>query len=72
VYLCTYGVVDTGTDITIIGGRLFKLVATKARLKKRNLHKPNTVPRNYDGQVFTLGESENFIPGRRYDYSRVH
>jgi len=31
-----YGVVDTGADITIIGGRLFKLVATKARIKKRN------------------------------------
>ncbi|XP_065915676.1 myosin-13-like [Dysidea avara] len=49
-----YGVVDTGADITIIGGRLFKLVATKARLKKRNFHKPDTVPRNYDGKVFTL------------------
>ena len=42
-----YGVVDTGADITIIGGRLFKMVATKARLKK-NFHKPDTVPRNYD------------------------
>ena len=49
-----YGVVDTGADITIIGGRLFKLVATKARFKKRNFHKPDTVPHNYDGKVFTL------------------
>ena len=49
-----YGIVDTEADITIIGGRLFKLVATKARFKKRNFHKPDTVPRNYDGKVFTL------------------
>ena len=32
-----YGIVDTAADITIIGGSLFRKVATVARLKKRNL-----------------------------------
>jgi len=49
-----YGIVDTGADITIIGAKLFRLVATKACLKKRDFFKPDTVPRNYDGQVFSL------------------
>ena len=30
----TSGVIDTGADITIIGGDLFKKVATAARLRK--------------------------------------
>lgn len=29
-----YGVIDSGTDITIMGGTLFKRVATAARLKE--------------------------------------
>ena len=51
-----YGILDTGADITIIGGKLFKLIATKAtpRLKKKDLQQPDKVPRNYDGNTFTL------------------
>ena len=51
-----YGIVDTGADITIIGGKVFKLNATKAkpRLKKKDLQQPGKVPRNYDGNTFTL------------------
>jgi len=30
-----YGIVDTGADITIIGAKLFRSVATKACLKKK-------------------------------------
>lgn len=30
-----YGIVDTAADITIIGGKLFKKVASVARLKKK-------------------------------------
>ena len=32
----TSGVVDTGADITIMGGELFKKIAKAAKLKKRN------------------------------------
>ena len=39
---------DTGADITIMGGKLFKKVAAAARLKKRDFKKPDGVPRTYD------------------------
>ena len=43
----TEGVVDTGADITIIGGDLF-------RLKKRDLKKPDRVPKTYNQRPFAL------------------
>ena len=43
-----YGLIDSGADITILGGSLFKKVATVARLKKRNFMKADKVPRTYD------------------------
>ena len=49
-----YGVVDTAADITIIGGRLFKRIATIARLKKKDLKPPDKKPRTYDQRIFTL------------------
>ena len=49
-----YGLIDSGADITIIGGALFKKVATIARLKKRNFKKPDKTPRTYDQQPFQL------------------
>ena len=39
-----YGLIDSGADITILGGSLFKKVATVARLKKRNFMKADKVP----------------------------
>ena len=48
------GIVDTATDITIMSGKLFALVASAARLKKKNFRKPDKVPRNYDGREFQL------------------
>ena len=50
----TEGVVDTGADITIIGGDLFKRVAAVARLKKRDLKEPDRVPKTYDQRPFAL------------------
>lgn len=47
------GVVDSGSDITIIGGDLFQRVAAVARLKK-DLRRPDKVPKTYDGRAFTL------------------
>jgi hypothetical protein len=48
------GVVDTAADITIMGGKLFALVASSARLRKKDLKTPDGVPRTYDRKVFHL------------------
>ena len=49
-----YGIIDSGADITIIGGNLFRKVAAAARLKKRDLQKPDKTPRTYDQKPFQL------------------
>ena len=49
-----YGLIDSGADITIIGGSLFKKVTTVARLKKRDFMKADRVPRTYDQRPFKL------------------
>ena len=49
-----YGLIDSGADITIMGGTLFWKVATVACLKKRDLKSPDKTPRNYDQAPFTL------------------
>ena len=48
------GLVDTGADITIIGGELFKRVAAKARLKKWDFKRADKTPKMYDQRSFTL------------------
>ena len=48
------GVVDTAADITIMGGKLFAMVAAAARLRKKDFRKPDKVPRTYDRKVFRL------------------
>ena len=50
----TYGVIDSGADITIMGADLFKKVAAAAHLKKRNFKKPDKVPYTYDQKSFSL------------------
>ena len=42
------GVIDSGADITIIEGELFKKVAAVARLKKKDLKEADKTPHNYD------------------------
>ena len=49
-----YGIIDSSTDIAIIGGKLFKRVALAARLKKKNFIKPDKTPRSYDQKPFIL------------------
>ena len=49
-----FGIIDTGADITIIGGKLFKRVATIARLKKRDFKRADKTPRAYDQKPFSL------------------
>ena len=34
-----YGIVDSGADITIMGGEMFKRLAREARLKRRHFQK---------------------------------
>ena len=48
------GVVDSGSDITILGGEMFKKVASVAHLHKKDFHPPDKKPRNYDQQPFTI------------------
>ena len=48
------GLIDSGADITIMGGELFKRVAVAAKLKKRDLHKSDKTPKTYDQRTFTL------------------
>ena len=49
-----HGIVDSGADITIIGGDLFRQVAAVARLKKRDLKRADREPRTYDQRPFAL------------------
>ena len=49
-----YGLIDSGADITIIGGALFKRVAAVARLKKRDFKAADKTPRTYNQQSFQL------------------
>ena len=58
------GIVDSGADITIIGGELFRIVAAVARLRKKDLKKPDRVPRTYDHRAFTLdGRMDLYLDG---------
>ena len=49
-----YGLIDSGADITIVGGNLFKKVATIARLKRRDFRKEDKTPHTYDQKTFEL------------------
>ena len=42
------GIIDTGSDITIMGAELFKRVASVAHLKKSQLKRPDKVPYMYE------------------------
>jgi len=41
-----YGIIDTAADITIIGGRLFRKVASVAHLKKKHFKHADKRPHN--------------------------
>ena len=51
-----YGIVDTGADITIMGGTMFRKVATAAKLRKRNFKDPDKQPLTYDQRPFKLDD----------------
>ena len=48
------GIIDSGADITIIGGDLFRRVAAMVKLKKKDFRKADKIPRTYSQQSFTL------------------
>ena len=48
------GVIDSGAEITIIGGKLFARIAAVARLKKSRLKASDKIPKTYDRRSFTL------------------
>ena len=48
------GIIDSGADITIMGGELFKRVATVAKLKKKSFRRADKTPHTYDQRPFTL------------------
>ena len=48
------GLIVTGADKTIMGGDLFKKVASVARLHKRDFKQPDKVPVTYNNQQFQL------------------
>ena len=49
-----YGIVDTGADITIMGGTMFRKVAAVAKLRKKDFKNPDKQPKTYDQRTFTL------------------
>ena len=49
-----HGVIDSGADITIVGGELFRKVAAVARLKKSQLKTVDKIPHTYDRKTFKL------------------
>ena len=48
------GVINSGSDVTIVGGRLFKKIAVVARLRKRDFRPADKTPIAYGRQPFTL------------------
>ena len=48
------GLIDSGAEITIMGGELFKKVVTVNGLKKKNFKKPDKIPKTYSRETFTL------------------
>ena len=42
-----YGIIDSGADITIMGGALFRQTTTAARLKERDFWKADKTPHTY-------------------------
>ena len=69
-----FGIVDSGADITIIGGMLFKKVAAVAQLMKRDFRLSDKVPRTYNQQPFKLDGimKLNITFGERTVRTQVH
>ena len=51
------GIIDTAADITIMGGKLFKEVASVARLRKRDFRPAEKIPHTYNSTTDNLSAS---------------
>ena len=49
-----FGLVDTGADVTIMGGSTFKQVAAAAKLHKKDFKPADKTPQNYDRKPLRL------------------
>ena len=49
-----YGLVDTGSDICIMGKDLARRVVAARKLRKSQCRPPDRIPHTYDGHSFTL------------------
>ena len=49
-----FGIIDTGADITIMGGTMFRKVASAAKLRKSDFKRPDKQPKTYDQRTFIL------------------
>ena len=47
-------VINSGAEISIINGKLFRKIAAVARLKRSQLKPPDRIPKTYDRKVFQL------------------
>ena len=52
------GVIDTAADVTIMGGKLFALVASSARHRKKDFKPPDRVPRTLTTARFSISMAE--------------
>ena len=50
------GLVDSESDMSIMGAELFEEVAVTGRLRKRDLKPVDKVPRTYDQHTFSLND----------------
>ena len=50
------GLIDSGAEITIMGGELFKKVATVNKLKKKDFKKSDKIPKTYSRPLLLMDE----------------
>ena len=60
------GIIDTGSDITIISGNMFKIVIVKAGLKKEEFKTANKQAFTYNKQWITLDGQMDVNTSFRY------
>ncbi len=65
------GVLDSGSDLTIIGAELFTKVALAARLHKRDFKKADKIPRTYDQRTFSLDGRRHRVCGKEHEHPSV-
>ena len=51
--VATSGIIDTGANITIMGGKMLK-ISDAVRLKKKDFKRPDCIPHTYDHKEFNL------------------